>query len=247
MWQRWTEYPLSNLQSISSWVPYTILLIGLFLWLIGAKFGRSILTLAMVFCGAMIGKYAPQMVGWSVNSMGSTITGALLMGTLGFLFYRLVVAIGLGAILGLWITTIIIIAANLWVALPPDATVANLIDQVDALLKSLSQSQQFFGVVAGPILGFIGALMMPRLGMSFFFSLLGLTAGLVAARLLAYRDPALWEKLPPSQTMQAGIIAGLVLLGTLIQYWLIRKSGVPAGVSAAGDDDDDTDEQDDEG
>jgi hypothetical protein len=58
---------------------------GLVLWLVGARFSRSIFTLLGVAAGAWVGLRVPRWMGWEIDAMAIAIGGALVLGLAGYL------------------------------------------------------------------------------------------------------------------------------------------------------------------
>ena len=118
--------------------------IGAVLWLTGARFSRSLVTLSAVSMGAIIGMQLPEWMGWDVSGMGPAVGGAMVFGLSGFLLHRMWIGLALGTVLSMWAllilwavtaqgqtwerppvdesTTIATYAPELWQALPMDFT-----------------------------------------------------------------------------------------------------------------------------
>src|SRR5881394_1577497 len=75
---------------------------GLVLWLIGARFSRSIVTLIAVSIGALVGLRLPAWFSVPVGAWATAIGGALLLGISGYALHRMWVGAGLAFLLALW-------------------------------------------------------------------------------------------------------------------------------------------------
>src|SRR5678815_5388750 len=78
-------------------------LIGLGMWLIGARFSRPMVTLAAVAIGAVIGMRMPQWFNWTINGMGPAVGAAIVFGVSGFVGHRLWIGMGLGLVMAWWV------------------------------------------------------------------------------------------------------------------------------------------------
>jgi hypothetical protein len=74
-------------------------LAGMTFWLGGARFNRSVATLAGVLFGGVVGMELPRLMGWSISGMGPAVAGAMTLGVVGFMLHRAWVAMGLGLLL----------------------------------------------------------------------------------------------------------------------------------------------------
>ena len=91
-------------------------LAGAALWLIGATFSRSLVTLALVAAGTLIGLHLPGWCRWSIDGMGPAIGGAVLLGCSGYLLHRVWIGASLGIAMALWsgITCWIVQGTPIW-------------------------------------------------------------------------------------------------------------------------------------
>jgi hypothetical protein len=74
-------------------------LVGMTFWLGGARFNRSVATLAGVLVGGVVGMELPRLMGWTISGMGPAIGGAMALGVVGFMLHRAWVGMGLGLLL----------------------------------------------------------------------------------------------------------------------------------------------------
>src|SRR4051794_30502848 len=117
-------------------------LIGVAIWLLGARFSRPIITLLTVLLGATVGMHLPQWFGWNISGAGPAVGGALVLGVTGYVLHGPWVGIGLGTVLSSWAamacwiafrnnagwawpeygadTSVLDYSRALWQALPPD-------------------------------------------------------------------------------------------------------------------------------
>ncbi len=77
-------------------------LCGLALWIAGARFSRSMLTLAAVALGTAIGMKLPLWCNWSIDPMAPAVAGAIVLGVSAYALHRLWVGAWLGGVLTLW-------------------------------------------------------------------------------------------------------------------------------------------------
>src|SRR5437870_5881909 len=77
-------------------------LAGAGLWLAGARFSRSLITLVLVSIGGWTGLFLPRWLGWTIDGWAPAIGLALGMGASGFFLHRFWVGIGLGVVLAAW-------------------------------------------------------------------------------------------------------------------------------------------------
>ena len=79
-------------------------LIGAILWLLGARFSRTIITLITVLISGCGRDSLPLWCGWSVGGEGPAVGAALGLGITGYALHRMWVGIGLGTVLCSWAT-----------------------------------------------------------------------------------------------------------------------------------------------
>jgi len=197
---------------------------GVALWLVGARFSRYLVTLAAVAVGTAIGMRLPVWMGWSIDGMGTAVAGAIVVGVAGFLLHRTWVGVLLGVVMALWVG----LAA--WVALEGDVrwdwhAVQGSAQPVQ-FLKNVWQTLPPNLVHAVPIAMMVGfgsgtllAVFWPKLGRVLAYSLIGVTVAMPMG-MLAMREihPQWLTILPPQMSMQWAVLAGLVVVGTAIQW-----------------------------
>lgn len=207
---------------------------GLGLWLAGGGYSRSILTLAGVAAGTIIGMRLPGWYGWQVDGMGVAVGGAIALGTCAFLFHRTCIGMMLGGAMMLWAG----LAA--WLACGNGATwnwhdlrwhgdaVQFLRDAWAALPPELQRPLPLAAVV-GLSAGVMLAISFNKLSKVLAHSLVGTTLlaimGMVAV--LDTRPQWLWH-LPGSNLAQGAALAALVLAGAAWQWRITPPTKAPS-------------------
>ena len=79
-----------------------LLVAGLILWLVGAAWGRAILTLIAVALGGVLGILVPRWQMWPINSMSAAVLGAVGLGVSAFMVERVWSGLLLGVVLVAW-------------------------------------------------------------------------------------------------------------------------------------------------
>ena len=226
-------------------VAAVLAVVGLALWLVGARFSKQIVTLCGVATGAMVGKHLPQVLPATSNLSAPVLAvgGALIFGVVAFLTHRLWIGLMLGGMLAMWASfgtwltqhgqqswsqpvwdadiTLRSFGEQLWTALPPEVT---------RILP--------FAAGGAMISGLALALLWPRIATALNWSVMGATILLcVALTSMAYAKPQWLGALPASTWAQAGTFAGIVLFGALVQWKLapkgtVKKKAPPAPTNA---------------
>jgi len=214
----------SELLRLSAGATVMCAIAGIALWLVGARFSRYLITLAAVAVGTVIGMRLPAWMGWQIDGMGTAVAGAIVVGVCGFLLQRTWVGLLLGIMMALWG------GLAVWVMLDGkvqwDWHAVEWSSQPVQLLKNVWQTfppnlshavpiAMMTGFGAGTLL----AVFWPKLSKVLAFSLMGVTVAMPMG-LMATRDvhPQWLKALPATTAAQAGILAGLVLLGAAIQW-----------------------------
>jgi hypothetical protein len=209
-------------------------LIGLGMWLIGARFSRPVVTLCMVSLGAVSGLRLPQWFSWTISGMGPAVGAAIVLGVFGFICHRVCIGVWLGLVMAWWVglgtwvllrdgqswswpvvdasTTIASCCTDLWRALPP------------SVMKVLPYSAG-----AALLSGICIAMVWPRAGVAITWSLAGVSLlvsmGLAAMKL---KEPN-WLNVMPAQTWaQALAFFGLVAFCAILQWKLAPASKAPS-------------------
>jgi hypothetical protein len=197
---------------------------GLGLWVAGAPFSRSILTLVGVAAGTVFGMRLPAWCGWQVDGMGVAVGGAILVGTFAFLFHRTYVGLLLGIGMMLWAGT------GVWIARAGDAVwnwrtvrwhgdLVGLLRDTWATLPPNLHRTLPIACAAGLAGGMMLAVFFPKLSKVLAHSLTGMTLMVVMGALALQATRPEWlTSLPGSNLAQAGVLVALVLVGAGWQW-----------------------------
>jgi hypothetical protein len=205
--------------------------LGLGLWATGARYSQGMITLLAVAVGGLVGGHLPGWRGWDVNPMGSVIVCAIAGGFVGYLLHTTAVGVVLALLVAL------ASSAAVWavrgqgaVWQTPAIPWASSPDLVaDVLWKSLPEHLNRTVPIAFAIgLGAGGLLMLirPKVGTALTYSLIA-TPLLFAfgLPLLQTVRPQWHETVPTNEFARWAIGAGLVALGTLVQWSLLPQKG----------------------
>ena len=209
---------------------------GTFLWLTGARFSRSLLTLVGVAVGAAVGRRLPGWFDWPVDGMAVGFAAALVLGVGAYVLHTTCV--------GAWLAVAMAAAAGsvAWallaegarsVALVPNPS-ASLTDNLNALWQSLPGALPRVmpcaiagGLAAGVALTVLWPRFVRVLACSMTGALVLLVTGLTA---LSISRPASAAAFPSTAIGQLALAAGLVMIGVLVQLWTTPSvSTTPAG------------------
>jgi hypothetical protein len=199
-------------------------LMGLSLWIAGARFSRSILTLAAVALGTSIGMRLPQWAHWQVEPMAPAVGGAIGLGVSAYVLHKIWVGVWLGVLLGIW--TALVLWATRGAAFHwrwPEYDPAQTLPQYLATLwQNVPEAmQQCLGIsaAAAMLVGISAALLWPRVGIALLWSAAGLSVLLPAAvTALGRIDPQVLIHVPRRTSDQLALLAGLVGLGAIFQW-----------------------------
>jgi hypothetical protein len=201
-------------------------LAGATLWLMGERFNRSVMTLALVGLGAAVGLQAPHWMGWSIDGWATALAGAVLLGVCGFLMHRFWVVIGLGLVMGAWAALIISSRwygskwtmpawySGMWPTDYLKAIWSVLPDDLGRVLPFACGVAMLCGICTG--------VLWPRFGRVLFYSMTGMTLfiglGLVALQLA---QPRWVYLLPVRDDVQSLILLAMMGVGALLQWRLV--------------------------
>src|SRR5438128_1857978 len=73
-------------------------IVGLALWLVGARFNQTLIALLAVTIGAVVGKEIPAWLGWASDGMALAVGLGVVLGVAGFAMHRSFAAFGLGLV-----------------------------------------------------------------------------------------------------------------------------------------------------
>ena len=197
---------------------------GFVLWIIGARFSRSLLALGGVALGASIGMRLPKWCGWQIDGMGLAIGSAIVLGTCAYLFHRTCIGLLLGAGLMIWS------GAATWLAMAGDLywdcksvhwngdVVQLLRDTWQTLPPTLAHVFPFACLI-GFASGVTLAVFLPKLSKVLAHSLIGLTLMVVMGSIGLLTTHPDWVLKPiASYGVQGGLLIALVLVGAVWQW-----------------------------
>jgi len=198
--------------------------IGLLMWIVGARFSRQTLTLLLVSLGAIIGKKIPLWYGWNFSPAAFAVGGAIVFGVAGFAMHRLWIGMSLGVITSLWSAFPVWMLRHdqtgwSWPGWSADTSLAefcrtlweNLPDDVRMMLPYAAGASLISSVVIG--------LIKPRLATVINWSLWGATLMLVGSIVaIAAYQPEWFAKAPAGLRSQILILAAIVAFGAVVQW-----------------------------
>ena len=190
----------------------------------GARFSRSVYTLAAVAAGAWVGLRVPRWTGWELDVMATAIGGALVLGFSGYLLHRAWVGLTLGLMLasvGLGITLHRLTAGGMWSvpAIDPTQPVGEILRGIWSALPT--KPTRVLMIVAGTGLAAGGMLawVWPKFARVMTFAMLGpvmlVGGGLVA---VAMARPQWLAHVPASTQVQGIALAAIVLFSAAVQW-----------------------------
>jgi hypothetical protein len=208
------------LQELSSLMPHQVgefalwmvmvgLALGGGLWLAGACFSRSIITLSLVAAGSFVGKWLPGWMGWSIDPMATAVGGAIALGISGYLLHQYWVGIGLGMVLAAWT------AMLTW------KDIGHSLNWREMEGWSSARLALSFAVWGAGLTGIAATWLWPKVGQSLFYSITGLTLALAMALAVAQMGRGNWLGWVPAENWaQYASMAALVLVGAVVQWRL---------------------------
>jgi hypothetical protein len=210
-------------------------LLGLGLWLAGARFSRSMLTLGAVALGTAIGMRLPLWCGWSIDGMGPAVGGAVILGVSAYVLHRYWVGFWLGLVLAVWTSLAV------WSALgsegrwncPDYKSSQTLPHYVMALWRSMPDALQKYLAICGLsaiVLGMVATVLWPRISLVLLWSAAGMSLVITTvATALSRLEPSVLARLPRETFLQLTVLVLLVMGGAALQWRTI-----PAGPDADG-------------
>ena len=208
-------------------------LVGAVLWVIGARFSRSILTLIAVAVGTLVGTRLPGWRGWQIDGMGIGVGGAILLGLSVFLFHRATLGVLLGGGLMLWagFATWLLRAGDMywdWRNVVWDGDLVQFFHEawqtLPPVLTRVLPAACFAGLAGGITL----AVFLPKLAKVLAHSLIGVTLMFVMGTVALGTTRPDWLAAPGSIASQGLVLIGLVLAGAFFQ-WQITPPHRTAG------------------
>jgi hypothetical protein len=198
---------------LALWMAIGGIALGAGLWLAGACFSRSIITLVMVTIGAAVGKWLPTKMGWSIDPMATAVGGATVLGISGYLLHKYWVGIGLGLVLAAW------------TALLTNKLTGNDMNWREMEGWSSARLVLSFAVWGAGITGIAATWLWPKVGQSLFYSITGLTIVLAMALVCSQMGKGDWLRwVPANNWAQYSTMASLVLVGAMVQWRLGLRS-----------------------
>lgn len=216
--------------------------LGVVLWLCGARFSRAILSLVAVAAGTVIGMRLPGWRGWQIDGMGLAVGGAIVLGSGAFLFHRTCIGAVLGAGLMLWA------GAGVWIFMAGNVYWnwryarwnGDMVEYCQSAWRMLPASVShvfplacFVGLAAGITL----AAFLPKASKVLAHSLIGVTLLVIMGTVVSSTAHPQWlSALPGSMAAQGLVLILLVLIGVAIQWRLtppFRSAASAAGSKPA--------------
>lgn len=199
---------------------------GFVLWLGGARFSRSLITLLAVAMGAILGLFIPDWMGWSVDGWATSVGAALVLGISGFALHRMWVGVGLGLVLALWATVAVLLVQKVpsqwvWPHFGAHDSIANWTRALWLCLPDATRGVLPYACGTAMVAGAACAFVWPRGALVLLYSLAGvsLLAGMGTAAMNFARPQ--WLGLIPTQAAaQLTTLFGLVAFGALFQWRL---------------------------
>jgi hypothetical protein len=199
-------------------------IMGLSLWIAGARVSRSMLTLAAVAMGTAIGMKLPLWCHWQVDPMAPAVGGAVVLGVSAYILHRIWVGAWLGAVLSIW-TALVLWATRgaafhwRWPEYDPAQTLPQYLASLWQNVPDTMQQCLGFSAVAAMLVGISAALLWPRVGIALLWSAAGISLLLPAAvTALSRIDPEVLLHVPRRTSDQLALLAGIVALGAIFQW-----------------------------
>ena len=199
-------------------------LMGLALWIAGARLSRSMLTLAAVAMGTALGMKLPLWFHWQIEPMAPAVGGAIVLGASAYVFHRIWVGAWLGVLLSAW-TALVLWATRAsqfpgrWPQYHPAQTLPQYLANVWQNVPAATQQWLGFSAAAAMVVGISAALLWPRVGIALLWSAAGISLLLPAATTALSRiDPEVLGHVPVRTSDQLALLAGLVGVGAIFQW-----------------------------
>jgi hypothetical protein len=199
-------------------------LVGLSLWIAGAQFSQSILTLAAVAMGTSIGMRLPVWGHWQIDPMAPAVAGAIVLGVSAYAFHRVWVGIWLGVVLSTWASLVLWATRGpafhwRWPEYDPGQTLPQYLTNLWQNVPETMQQCLGFTAAAAMLVGISAALLWPRVGIALLWSAAGVSLLLPAAATAISRlDPQALRHIPRQTCDQLALLAGLVGIGAIFQW-----------------------------
>lgn len=215
------------------------LIVGLSLWIVGARFSQSILTLAAVAMGTWVGMRLPMWRHWQIDPMAPAVAGAIVLGISAYTLHKVWVGIWLGVVLSVW-TTLVLWATRgpafhwRWPEYNPGLTLPQYLANLWQNVPETMQQCLGFATAAAMLIGISAALLWPRIGIALLWSAAGVSLLVpAAATALSKLDPQVLRHIPRQTSDQLALLAGLVGIGAILQ-WRTNLMAKPAPSASGG-------------
>lgn len=228
----------------SFWTFMTVVVaaVGTVLWLAGARFSRSLVTLATVAIGAAIGLQLPRWLDLPIGAWATAIAGALVFGVAGWGMHKTWVGAGLGVVMAFWgiaIAWITLGPANGY-AWPSRGQHAGFFDHLGVIWTSFPSSFRWaspIGCLLGIATGAAVAWKYKKFTPMLLYSMLGVTLMIIfGISAMEVGMPTMLAIVPSDRSVQLATLVLMVAFGTAVQYrWLAKPAGGGDGGGHDGD------------
>jgi len=204
-------------------------IVGLGLWVGGARYSRHLMSLTLTAVGAVVGLQLPKWFGWTMNGGGTAVALAVVGGVLGFLLHRAWVGLMLGVAMSFWTALICWVLLNddkplAWPTVSDQTTARTYATDLWQLLPADVTRILPYAAGSAMISAICLALLWPRVATVLNWSFVGLTL-LIACGIQAIviHEPN-WMTMLPAQTWaQATAFFGMIAFGSIVQWKIAPK------------------------
>jgi hypothetical protein len=204
--------------------------LGVFVWLLGARFGKSVLALIGVGLGAWVGMNLPRWYGWQFDGMALGMGCALVAGFMAYLLHTSWVGTSLLANLAILfaLTAWAIIAGNEpWTAptiADPTVGHAQILRALWGSMPGTLPRVMPYAVGGGVVVAALLSVFWPRAAKGLSWSLIGIGlmffGGAVALK-ISRPTAELSTYLPAAAGARVGLLWALAIAGSLVQWWAL--------------------------
>jgi hypothetical protein len=227
LFQHWITLLPHQTGTITMIVAVIGCIFGLALWIAGARFSRSILTLAAVALGTSVGLKLPLWCKWSIDPMAPAVGMAVVLGVSAYVFHRIWVGAWLGTILTLWSALVLWAMRGhafkwRWPQYNPAQTLPQYFQDLWQNVPESLHECLAFCAIAALLIGISAAWLWPRIGVALLWSAAGVSLLLpTAATAISLFDPTAFRHLPRQNSSQMALLLGLLATGALFQWRMI--------------------------
>ena len=210
---------------------------GVLLGLVGARLSRSILPLALVAAGTIIGIHMPHWFGWKIDPMGTAFGAAILLGLSGYVLSTLwegllfATLLALGAGVAVWLA----LAGTYhwqWPVIDESATAVEACTKIWLSFPTSLNRPLAVGIGLGFATGISLVVSSPRVGRILFYSILGMLLFVICGTIgLQKHHPDWVASFPTTSWIQGGIFALMVGVAAIVQWLLMRVPEAPKPVA----------------